>query len=77
MGTAGTAMAGSSSSVFRAQLRPKDGKMSQNGGHHAIRRRKLPLENVLRTFLVTLHFWAVTSVTRWLHVGYIGELLNN
>ena len=36
--------------------------MKQNGGHHAIRRQKLPLESDLPTFLVTLHFWAVTSV---------------
>ena len=63
-------------SVFRARFRPKDGRMKQNGGHHAILRQKLPLESDLPTFLVTLHFWAVTSVTRRLHIGYIGKLRN-
>ena len=36
--------------VNNAQFRCEDSKMSQNGGHHAIRRRKLPLESDLPTF---------------------------
>ena len=39
------------------KIRCEDGKMSQNGGHHAIRRRKLPLESDLPTFFGDLPFW--------------------
>ena len=42
--------------VKNAQFRCEDGKISQNGGHHAIRRRKLPLENDLPDFF----FWKIT-----------------
>ena len=41
---------------FDAKFRLKDGRMSQNGGHHAIRRRKLPLENDLPDFFDDLPF---------------------
>ena len=50
--------------------------MSQNGGHHAIRRRKLPLENVLPTFFGDPPFLGRYVITRRLHVGYIGKLRN-
>ena len=57
--------------IFRAKLRPKDGRMKQNGGHHAIRRHKLPLESDLPTFFGDPPFLgryvSYTSVTRRLH----------
>ena len=37
-------------------FRCEDSKMSRNGGHHAIRRRKLPLKSDLPTFFGDLPF---------------------
>ena len=42
--------------VNNASIRCEDGKMGQNGGHHAIRRQKLPLKSDLPTFFGDLPF---------------------
>ena len=42
--------------VNNDESRCEDIKMSQNGGNHAIRRRKLPLKSVLPTFFGDLPF---------------------
>ena len=46
------------------KFRCEDSKMSQNGGHHAIRRRKLPLESDLPTFFGDPNFFSR-------YVGYV------
>ena len=56
-------------SVNNDELRCEDGKMRQNGGHHAIRRRKLPQKSDLPTFFGDLPFlgryFGYTSVTQF------------
>ena len=43
--------------VNKAKFRCEDGKMGQNGGHHAIRRQKLPLKSDLPTFFGDPNFF--------------------
>ena len=50
--------------VNNDKIRCEDSKMKQNGGHHAIRRRKLPLKSDLPTFFGDLPFLGR-------YVGYI------
>ena len=54
--------------VNNDESRCEDIKMSQNGGNHAIRRRKLPLKKVLPTFFGDLPFWGR-------YVGYMSALI--
>ena len=54
--------------VNNAYFRCEDSKMRQNGGNHAIRRRKLPLKKVLPWVLPT--FWG--DLPFWgRYVGYM------
>ena len=38
--------------------------------------KNYPKKVISRLFLMTFHFWAVTSVTRRLHDGYMSKLRN-